>query len=63
MYYASLYNQMYNSSSSNTTSTEDEDEETKVIISTEILPFTPLIFEIWVLDDNGVEEAPDHNYL
>ncbi len=63
MYYASLYNQMYNSSSSNTSSNEDEDEESKVIISTEILPFTPLIFEIWVLEDNGVEEEPDHNYL
>ena len=62
MYYASLYNQMYNQTTS-TPSNEDEDEETKVIVSTEILPFTPLIFEIWVLDDNGVEEAPDHNYL
>ena len=62
MYYASLYNQMYNSSTT-TSSTEDEDEETKVIITTEILPFTPLIFEIWVCEDNGVQEDPTHSYL
>ncbi len=62
MYYASLYNQMYNQTTS-TPSNEDEDEESKVIVSTEILPFTPLIFEIWVLEDNGVEEAPNHSYL
>ncbi|MBQ3070812.1 MAG: FKBP-type peptidyl-prolyl cis-trans isomerase [Tidjanibacter sp.] len=62
MYYASLYNQMYNSSS-NTSSNEDEDEETKTVITTEILPFTPLIFEIWVCADNGTEEEPKHSYL
>ena len=42
---------------------EDEDEESKTGITTEILPFTPLIFEIWVCEDNGVEEEPKHNYL
>lgn len=62
MYYASLYDSMYNSSSSSS-STEDEDEESKVTITSEILPFTPLIFEIWVCADNGSQEAPDHSSL
>jgi hypothetical protein len=40
---------------------EDEEEEDKVTISTEILPFTPLVFEIWVVN----EEMEDikHNPL
>lgn len=63
MYYASLYNSMYNSSSSSSSSSEDEEEEAVVSVSTEILPFTPLIFEIWVCENNGVEKAPDHSSL
>ena len=59
-YYASLYASMYNQSSSSS-SKEDEEEEAKVRISTEILPFTPLIFEIWVCANDGSQTTPDHN--
>ncbi len=59
-YYASLYSSMYDTSSSSS-SNEDETEEVKVQISTEILPFTPLIFEIWVCAIDGSQEIPDAN--
>ncbi|MBQ1213614.1 MAG: hypothetical protein IIX81_01135 [Tidjanibacter sp.] len=59
-YYASLYSSMYNQQSSQP-SNEDETEESKVQISTEILPFTPLIFEIWVCANDGSETTPEHN--
>lgn len=65
-YYNSYYNPYYynyynsSSSSSDDTSIEDEEEEVKVNITTEILPFTPLVFEIWVVDDNleDLEHSP-----
>lgn len=56
-YYSNYYNPYYynyynsNSSSSSSSSVEDEEEEAKVTITTEILPFTPLVFEIWVCDE------------
>jgi hypothetical protein len=66
-YYSNYYNPYYydyynssNSSSSNS-SVEDEEEETKVKITTEILPFTPLVFEIWVCDE--AMEDLEHNPL
>lgn len=62
-YYASLYSSMYNSSSGDTTSSEDEEEEAKVTITTEILPFTPLVFEIWVCAEDGSQEVPEDNTL
>lgn len=68
-YYNSYYNPYYynyyntNSSSSSNTSMEDEKEDAKVTISTEILPFTPLVFEIWVCADNGSAEDPKNNTL
>lgn len=62
-YYASLYSSMYNNTSSDTTSSEDAEEETKVTITTEILPFTPLVFEIWVCADDGSQKEPEHNDL
>ncbi len=69
-YYNSYYNPYYynylnsgssSSSSSSDSSAEDEDEEAKVTITSEILPFTPLVFEIWVVN----EELEDlkHNDL
>lgn len=69
-YYNSYYNPYYynymnssSSSSSSSSSMEDEEEEAKVTISAEILPFTPLVFEIWVCEDNGTEKEPTHNDL
>lgn len=69
-YYSNYYNPYaygyYNqssSSSSNSSSVEDEKEEEKVTISTEILPFTPLVFEIWVCAENGSEDDLTHNDL
>jgi FKBP-type peptidyl-prolyl cis-trans isomerase len=59
-YYNSYYNPYYynylnssssSSSSSSNSSAEDEDEEAKVTITSEILPFTPLVFEIWVVNE------------
>lgn len=66
-YYNSYYNPYYydyynSSSSSDSGSIEDEEDETKVTITTEILPFTPLVFEIWVCDDN-VESDLEHSDL
>lgn len=67
-YYNSYYNPYYynyynssSSSSSSSSSLEDEEEESKVIISTEILPFTPLVFEIWVVNDSLADL--EHNDL
>lgn len=69
-YYSNYYNPYYynylnssSNSSSSGSSAEDEEEEAKVTISTEILPFTPLVFEIWVCADNGSGEDPKHNDL
>lgn len=67
-YYSNYYNPYYydyynSSSSSSDTSTEDEKEEAKVTITTEILPFTPLIFEIWVCADNGSGDDLKHDSL
>ncbi len=71
-YYNNYYNNYYNpyaydyynsSSSSSSSSVEDEEEEVKVTISTEILPFTPLVFEIWVCADNGTDDDLPHNDL
>lgn len=69
-YYNSYYNPYYynylnssSSSSSSGSSIEDEEEEAKVTISTEILPFTPLVFEIWVCYDNGVSDDLTHSPL
>lgn len=59
-YYYNYYNSLNNSNSSSG-STEDEEEEVKVNISTEILPFTPLVFEIWVCADDGSADSPKHN--
>ncbi|MBO5805768.1 MAG: FKBP-type peptidyl-prolyl cis-trans isomerase [Tidjanibacter sp.] len=61
-YYYNYYNNL-NSSSSDSSSTEDEEEEVKVSISTEILPFTPLVFEIWVCADDGSAKTPENNTL
>ena len=63
-YYNPYYYNYYNSSSSteeDSGSIEDEKEEAKVTITTEILPFTPLVFEIWVCADNGTQTDPEHN--
>lgn len=61
-YYYDYYNNMNSSSSgSSSGSVEDEEDEVKVNITTEILPFTPLVFEIWVCADNGTAEDPKHN--
>lgn len=63
-YYNPYYYNYYNSSSSTeeeSGSIEDEKEEAKVTITTEILPFTPLVFEIWVCADNGTQTDPEHN--
>lgn len=59
-YYASMYASMYNQTSS-TPSNEDEVAEAKIRITTEILPFTPLIFEIWICANDGSEELPETN--
>ena len=63
-YYNPYYSGLYNSSSSSSSSSvEDEEEDTKVTITTEILPFTPLIFEIWVCDNDGTFDDFEHNDL
>ncbi|MBO7300279.1 MAG: FKBP-type peptidyl-prolyl cis-trans isomerase [Tidjanibacter sp.] len=67
-YYSNYYNPYasayYNSgSSSSSSSVEDEEEDAKVIITTEILPFTPLVFEIWVCDNDGTSNDFEHNDL
>ena len=63
-YYNPYYSAYYNSStSSSSSSVEDEEEEEKVTITTEILPFTPLIFEIWVCDNDGTSDDFTHNDL
>lgn len=63
-YYNPYYSGLYNSSSSSSSSSvEDEEEDTKVTITTEILPFTPLIFEIWVCDNDGTSDDFEHNDL
>ena len=62
-YYNPYYSSYYNSSSSSSSSVEDEEEDAKVTITTEILPFTPLIFEIWVCDNDGTSDDFTHNDL
>ncbi len=70
-YYSNYYNPYYygygygntSSSSSSSSSIEDEEEEAKVTITTEILPFTPLVFEIWVCANDGSAKDPEHNDL
>lgn len=68
-YYSNYYNPYYynyynsSSSSSSNTSVEDEEEEAKVTITTEILPFTPLIFEIWVCAEDGSADDLTHDSL
>ncbi|MDY3979859.1 MAG: FKBP-type peptidyl-prolyl cis-trans isomerase [Tidjanibacter sp.] len=60
-YYSSMYyNSLYGSSSSSSSTTE-EDETTKVIVTTEILPFTPLIYEVWIVPSDGSGDKPDGN--
>lgn len=61
-YYYNYYNSSSSSSSSNS-SMEDEEEEAKVTITTEILPFTPLVFEIWVCAADGSSDDLEHNDL
>lgn len=67
-YYSNYYNPYYygynnSTSSSSSPSTEDEKEEEKVTITTEILPFTPLVFEIWICANNGSDDDFSHNDL
>ncbi len=62
-YYNPYYSGLYNSSSSSSSSVEDEEEEEKVTITTEILPFTPLVFEIWICNDTGSSEDFEHDDL
>lgn len=69
-YYNSYYNPYYynyynsgSSSSSSSSSMEDEDEESKVTITTEILPFTPLVFDIWIYPYDGTGNDLTHNPL
>lgn len=58
-YYNSYYyNQLYNSYSSSSSS----DETTTTTVSTEILPFTPLIFELYIMPyDGSGDELDDTN--
>lgn len=64
-YYNPYYYNYYNSanSSSSSSSSEDEEEDVKVTITTEILPFTPLVFEIWVCAEDGTADDLKHNDL
>ena len=68
-YYSNYYNPYYygygssSSSSSSSSSIEDEEEEAKTTITTEILPFTPLVFEIWVCAEDGSGDDLTHNDL
>lgn len=64
-YYYNYYNMGMSSSSSSSSSSsiEDEEEEVKMTITTEILPFTPLVFEIWVCANDGSQDDVTHNDL
>ncbi len=61
-YYDMLYYQnMYNQNMNNSNNTDEEELEDDGIVSTEIQPFEPLIFDVYILPMNGDQMEDTNN--